>query len=161
VLPELLHRPGRRDLLSRSARLAGLLATLGLLPGIAAANPGWNAAAFNAKSMADALRALGAGAPAESRELSLIGPDIAEDGAVVPIVIAAALPGVQRLLLLLEKNPNTLAAMFEIGDAVEPSIATRVKMSESSTVFAVAMLADGRVLYAARRIEVVLGGCGG
>ncbi len=166
--PDHPHHAGRRELLSRSARLAGLLAMLGLLPAIApgmapciaAASPGWNDAAFGAKTMAEALRALGASAPTESRELSLIGPDIAENGAAVPLAASTALPGVQRLLLLVEKNPNILAAMFEFGDAVEPGIATRVKMNESSVVFAVAMLADGRVLYAARQIEVVLGGCG-
>jgi sulfur-oxidizing protein SoxY len=60
-----------------------------------------------------------------------------------------------------EKNPTMLSAIFELSDAVDANIATRVKMGQSSNVFAVAMMADGRVLYAAKEIKVTLGGCGG
>jgi sulfur-oxidizing protein SoxY len=153
----------RRQMLARSAQLASLLATLGLLPGGARAADaaGWNSAAFDAKSMADLMKALGASAPAESKDVTLTGPDIAENGAVVPVGASTALPGVKRILLLVEKNPSMLSAIFEPGDTVEANIATRVKMGQSSNVFAVVMLADGRVLYAAKEIKVTLGGCGG
>jgi sulfur-oxidizing protein SoxY len=93
--------------------------------------------------------------------VSITGPDIAENGAVVPVGCASALPGVKRLLLLVEKNPSALAAMFEVSDAVDANFNTRVKMGQSSNVFAVAMMADGRVLYAGKEIKVTLGGCGG
>jgi len=149
----------RRDVLTRSAAVAGIMASAGLLP--AAALAAWSQAAFEAKSMADAVKALGGAAPAESNDVTLTGPDIAENGAVVPLACACALPGVKRLLLLVEKNPNTLAALFDIGDAVEPNVATRVKMGQSSNVFAVAMMADGKVLFAQKEIKVTLGGCGG
>jgi sulfur-oxidizing protein SoxY len=149
----------RRRLLAHSAKLAGLLAAVGLLP--AAARAAWPTAAFDAKSMADAIKALGGAAPTESKDVTLTGPDIAENGAVVPLACGCALGGVKRLALLVEKNPNTLAAVFDVSDAIEPNFATRVKMGQSSNVFAVAMMADGKVLFAQKEIKVTLGGCGG
>jgi sulfur-oxidizing protein SoxY len=149
----------RRDMLARSATVAGLLATAGLLP--QAAQAAWAQAAFEAKTLADAVKALGGGAPAESKDVTITGPDIAENGAVVPVGCASALPGVKRLLLLVEKNPSALAAVFDVTDAVEANFSTRVKMGQSSNVIAVAMMADGKVLYAQKEIKVTLGGCGG
>lgn len=149
----------RRDMLATSARVAGLLAGAGLLP--AAAQAAWSQAAFDAKTMADASKALGGSAPAESKDVTITGPDIAENGAVVPVGCATTLAGAKRLLLLVEKNPNVLAAVFDVSDSVEPSFNTRVKMGQSSNVYAVAMMADGKVLYAGKEIKVTLGGCGG
>ncbi len=149
----------RRLMLERSAHVAGLLAAAGLLP--AAARAAWPQAAFEAKNLADAMKALGGSAPVESKDVTLPGPDIAENGAVVPVGWACTLPGVKRLALLVEKNPNALAAVFDVSDAVEPSVATRVKMGQSSPVLAVAMMADGKVLFAQKEIKVTLGGCGG
>jgi sulfur-oxidizing protein SoxY len=79
----------------------------------------------------------------------------------VPVGAASSLAGVKRLLLLVEKNPNMLAAMFDVTDAVEANISTRVKMGQSSNVFAVAITGDNKVLYAVKEIKVTLGGCGG
>ena len=149
----------RRDMLTRSASVAAALAGLGLLPQAALAN--WSQAAFEAKTMAELMKALGNSGPAESKDVTITGPDIAENGAVVPVGAATTLPNVKRLLLLVEKNPNMLAAMFDVTDAVEPSISTRVKMGQSSNVFAVAITGDNKVLYAAKEIKVTLGGCGG
>ncbi len=152
----------RRQLLSRSAQLAGMLAALGLLPGFAQAQAsGYNTAAFDAKTMAEAMKALGASAPTESKDVTITAPDIAENGAVVPVGAATALPGVKRLLLLVEKNPAVLSAAFEVSDAVDANISTRVKMGQSSNVYAIAVMADGRLLYAAKEVKVTLGGCGG
>jgi sulfur-oxidizing protein SoxY len=154
----------RRQILSRSAQVAGMLATLGFVPGLALAQTqasGYNAAAFDAKTMAELMKALGAGTPTESKDITLTGPDIAENGAVVPIGASTSLAGVKRMLLLVEKNPSMLSADFAVNDAVEASFATRVKMGQSSNVFAVALMADGKVLYAAKEIKVTLGGCGG
>ena len=152
----------RRDLLSHSARVATLLAAAGLLPSLAAAQAAnYNTAAFDAKNMADLMKALGSGTPTESKEVTLTGPDIAENGAVVPIGASTSLPGVKRMLLLVEKNPSMLAAMFDVTDAVEPNFSTRVKMGQSSNVYAVAMMNDGKVLYAQKEVKVTLGGCGG
>jgi len=149
----------RREMLAHSATVAGLLATAGLLPQSALA--AWPQAAFDAKTLADAVKALGGGAPAESKDITLTGPDIAENGAVVPVGCASALPGVKKMLLLVEKNPSVLAAVFNVTDAVEANFNTRVKMGQSSNVYAVAMMGDGKVLFAQKEIKVTLGGCGG
>jgi sulfur-oxidizing protein SoxY len=149
-------------MLSRSAQVAGMLAALGMFPGLVHAQAeAYNTAAFDAKNMADLMKALGGGAPVESKDVTITGPDIAENGAVVPVGASTALPGVKRMLLLVEKNPSMLSAMFDVTDAVEPNFSTRVKMGQSSSVFAVAMMADGKVLYAAKEVKVTLGGCGG
>ena len=152
----------RRDMLSNSARVASMLAALGLLPAAAHAQAaGYNMAAFDAKAMPDVMKALGAGAPTESKDVTVTGPDIAENGAVVPVGASTALPGVKRMLLLVEKNPAMLSAVFDVSEAVDANFLTRVKMGQSSNVFAVALMADGKVLYAAKEIKVTLGGCGG
>jgi sulfur-oxidizing protein SoxY len=152
----------RREILSHSAAVAAMLAAVGMLPSMARAQAdSYNSAAFEAKNMADLMKALGAGAPAESKDVTVTGPDIAENGAVVPVGASTTLPGVKRMLMLVEKNPSMLAAMFDVTDAVEPNIATRVKMGQSSSVYAVAMMNDGKVLFAQKEIKVTLGGCGG
>ncbi|MEY2688518.1 MAG: hypothetical protein RL375_2716 [Pseudomonadota bacterium] len=149
----------RREMLARSAGVAGLLAGLGLLPQVAQA--AWSQAAFDAKTMAEAMKALGSAAPVESKDVTLTGPDIAENGAVVPVGVSSSLPGVKRLLVLVEKNPSILTAAFDVTDAVDANFSTRVKMGQSSNVYAVAIMADGKALFAAKEIKVTLGGCGG
>ena len=149
----------RREILKRSAAVAGLMGSLGLLP--QAAQAAWQAQAFEAKTMADLAKALGVSTPVESKDVSITGPDIAENGAVVPVGCASTLPGVKRLLILVEKNPSMLCAMFDVTDAVEANFSTRVKMGQSSQVMAVAVMGDGKVLFAQKEIKVTLGGCGG
>jgi sulfur-oxidizing protein SoxY len=149
----------RRDMLSHSAKVAALLATTGLLPRIAHAD--YNTAAFEAKTLADLVKMLGGSAPAESKDVTITGPDIAENGAVVPVGVSTTLPGVKKLLVLVEKNPSVLSAMFDVSDAVDANFSTRVKMGQSSNVYAVAMMGDGKVLYAQKEVKVTLGGCGG
>ncbi|MGY0197265.1 thiosulfate oxidation carrier protein SoxY [Leptothrix sp. BB-4] len=149
----------RREMLGRSAAVAAMLGSLGLLPGTAQA--AWATTAFEAKNLADALKALGAGAPVESKEVTLQAPDIAENGAVVPLGCSTNLPGARRLLLLVEKNPAALCAVFDVSESIDASVNTRVKMSQTSNVYAVALMADGKVLYAAKEVKVTLGGCGG
>jgi sulfur-oxidizing protein SoxY len=149
----------RRDMLSGSLKVAALLATAGLLP--TAAQAAWAQAAFDAKSLAEVVKALGGSAPTESKDVAITGPDIAENGAVVPVAVSTTAAGAKRLLLLVEKNPSVLSGFFDVSDAVEASFATRVKMGQSSNVIAVAMMGDGRVLFAQKEIKVTLGGCGG
>ena len=149
----------RRELLSHSVKLAALLATTGLLPQMAHA--AYNSAAFEVKSMADLVKMLGGSAPTESKDVTITGPDIAENGAVVPVGVSTALPGVKRLLILVEKNPSVMSAMFEVSDAIDANFSTRVKMGQSSNVYAVAMMDDGKVLFAQKEVKVTLGGCGG
>ena len=149
----------RREMLKRSAGVASLLAGLGLLPTTAQA--AWSALAFEAKSLAEVIKALGLSAPTESKDVSLHGPDIAENGTVVPVSCSTILPGARRLMILVEKNPSALCAVFDVTDAVEAAFSTRVKMGQSSQVLAVAVMGDGKVLFSQKEIKVTLGGCGG
>lgn len=111
--------------------------------------------------MANALKAWGREMPIESKEVTLTAPDIAENGAVVPMGAACLLPHVKQLMLLVEKNPSTLVAVFNITDDIEPIISTRAKMGQSSDVYAVAVMADGKTYFAKKEVKVTLGGCGG
>lgn len=147
----------RRDALKQGAALAGLLAAAGY-PQYALA---FNKNAFDAKSVQDAVKAAGGGALAESKDVSLTAPDIAENGAVVPLGVSSALSGVKDLLILVEKNPNVLVALFHVNDAIEANFMTRSKMGQSSDVYAVAIMADGRALFSKKEVKVTLGGCGG
>ncbi len=149
----------RREMIGRSAALVAALAAAGLLP--AHAQAVWNKAAFDAKSVDEVLKALGAANPVESAEVKLTAPDIAENGAVVPLAVSTTLPNVKQIVFLIEKNPTTMAGSFQFTDAVETSVSTRVKMAQTSNVYAVAMLGDGRTLFAKKEVKVTLGGCGG
>ncbi|MEY4711597.1 MAG: hypothetical protein RIS88_1047 [Pseudomonadota bacterium] len=149
----------RREMLQHSAVVAGLLASTGLFPQFAHA--AFNKNAFDAKTVAEAVKAYGGGAITESKDVTVTGPDIAENGAVVPLGASTALAGVKHLLILVEKNPSVLVAMFNVTDAIDANIATRSKMGQSSDVYAVAIMNDGRALFAKKEVKVTLGGCGG
>jgi len=149
----------RREMLRQTAALAGLLASTGLFPQFAHA--AFNKSAFDAKNVPDAVKAYGSGSLAESKDVTVTGPDIAENGAVVPLGAATTLAGVKHLLILVEKNPSPLVAMFNVTDGMDASVATRAKMGQSSDVYAVAVMNDGRALFAKKEVKVTLGGCGG
>ena len=141
------------------AALLSVLAAAGIIkPGVALAD--WNKAAFEAKSMADTLKALGATTPADSKDVQMTAPDIAENGAVVPIGVATTLPNVTMVAIMIEKNPSTLAATFTLPAGTEPNIQTRVKMGQTSNVFAV-VKSDGKFFMTSKEIKVTMGGCGG
>ena len=154
----------RRDVLKKGSgvSLLTLLTAAGwLAPGEASAQAAWNAAAFDTKSLDDTMTALGGGAPTQSKDISFVQtPDIAENGAVVPIGIASAIPKTTAIAILIEKNPNMLVAVFEIPPGTEPAVSTRVKMGQSSNVYAL-VKADGKYYTAVKEIKVTLGGCGG
>lgn len=150
--------PTRRETLKQSWVVASLLAGTGLFPGqIWAA---YNARAFEAKGVDATLKLLASSLPTESKDVALQAPDLAENGAQVALTASTSLPGVKRLLLLVEKNPAALVALFEVGADIEAKFMLRVKMNESSAVYAVAILNDGRALYARKDIQVTMGGCG-
>ena len=132
-----------------------------LQPRTALAADAWNAAAFDTKSMADTMKALGGGIPVQSKDITFFQtPDIAENGAVVPIGVTSAIPKTESIAILIEKNPNMLAAIFDIPPRTEPSVSTRVKMGQSSNIFAL-VKADGKYYVASKEVKVTLGGCGG
>lgn len=141
------------------AALLGMLAAAGIItPGMALAD--WNKAAFDAKSMADTLKALGAASPADSKDVQVTGPDIAENGAVVPVGVASSLPNISMVAILIEKNPNALAATFALPEGTEANVQTRVKMGQTSNIYAL-VKSDGKFFMATKEIKVTLGGCGG
>ena len=151
----------RRNVLKSGsgAALLGMLAAAGLItPGMALAD--WNKAAFDAKSMADTLKALGAATPADSKDVQVTGPDIAENGAVVPVGVSSTLPNITMVAILIEKNPNALAASFTLPEGTEANVQTRVKMGQTSNVYAL-VKSDGKFFMATKEIKVTLGGCGG
>ena len=141
----------------KTLKLLAALAAAGVAP---AAWAQWNQSAFDMKSVADAMRALGAQSPAASDAIAIKAPDIAENGAVVPVAVESRLPNTESITLLIEKNPQPLAASFGIPAGTEPSVSTRVKMGQSSDVYAL-VKADGKFYVAKKEIKITLGGCGG
>jgi sulfur-oxidizing protein SoxY len=153
----------RRNVLKAGggAALMTLLAAAGWLTPETAAAQAWNKNAFEAKTMDETMKAFGGGAPAQSKDIAFVStPDIAENGAVVPIGVSSSIPKTESIAILVEKNPNMLAASFDIPAGTDPSVSTRVKMGQSSNVYAL-VKADGKYYVASKEIKVTLGGCGG
>lgn len=150
----------RRDFMKLTG-VFGLLAAAGLLSTreAFAQQQAWNKAAFETKSMADTYKILG-GTPAESADIAITAPDIAENGAVVPVGVTSKIPNTQAVYILVEKNPNMLAAGFNIPQGTEANVATRIKMGQTSNVYAVVKAAD-KYYVASKEVKVTLGGCGG
>ncbi len=121
----------------------------------------WNKGAFETKSLNDTVKALGGMSAAESKDISFVNvPDIAENGAVVPVGAQSKIPKTEMIAILVEKNPNSLAAMFTLPEGTEAIVSTRVKMGQTSNIHAV-VKADGKFYFATKEIKVTLGGCGG
>lgn len=151
----------RREFVKLSATLGALVA-IGLLTEkeAAAQQAAWNKAAFETKNLNDTVKALGGSAAAESKDIVITVPDIAENGAVVPVAVTSKVPGTQNIYILVEKNPNTLAAGFMIPQGTEPNVSTRIKMGQTSNVMAV-VKANNQFFVASKEVKVTLGGCGG
>jgi sulfur-oxidizing protein SoxY len=149
-------------------RATGLAGVLGLMVGAgllsardaAAQQAAWNKAAFEAKSVADTVKALGAASTTPSGDITITAPDIAENGAVVPVTVTSRIPNTQRIYVLVEKNPNALAAGFTLPEGTDSSVATRIKLAQTSDVHAVVKAGD-QFFVATKEIKVTLGGCGG
>jgi sulfur-oxidizing protein SoxY len=153
--------PSRRTALKTGtlATAYALAAAAGLIPGISQAQ--WNDKAFEMKNLKEAAAALGGTSYAETKEVNWGStPEIAENGAVVPVSITSNLPKTESIAILVEKNPNALSAAFTIPAGTDPTVSTRVKMGQTSNVFAL-VKADGKFFVATREIKVTLGGCGG
>ena len=125
-----------------------------------AALAAWNKEAFGAKTAADALKSLGAGSAAPSKDIVIDAPQIAENGAVVPVEIQSNIPGTTALTVLIEKNPFPLASRFTFMEGALPFVKLNVKMGETSDVRVIAQ-AGGRYYTATKEIKVTIGGCGG
>lgn len=152
----------RRKLLRR-AGTAGTLAMAfasGLLRPDQVFAAGWNKDAFGSKSAQDALKSLGAASIADSKDIVIDAPQIAENGAVVPIEVSSNLPNTQSIAVLIEKNPFPLAAKFDFHEGAVPFVKVNVKMGESSNVRVLAV-AGGKYFTAVKEVKVTIGGCGG
>ena len=139
---------------------AVLLLTSGLLLPLRAVAASWNKAAFLSKTPADALKGIGAANAAETKDLLIEAPQIAENGGVVPIEITSNVPGTRSISVLIEKNPFPLAGHFEFKEGAVPFVKVNVKIGESSNVRVVAE-AGGKFYVAVKEIKVTIGGCGG
>ncbi len=121
----------------------------------------WPQGAFEAKSVGDALNGLFGGDLTEpSSDIQIKAPDIAENGAVVPVSISAGMAGVEAISLVVEKNGTPLAATFNLTSNARPDVSTRIKMSQTSNVIAV-VKAGGKMYSARKEVKVTIGGCGG
>ena len=151
---------GRRAAIKTGGSFAVIAAAVsaGVLPLSAFAQ--YNKGAFDAKSLNDVIKALGGAGVEKSTDIAITAPDIAENGAVVPIAVASKIANTQSIAILVEKNPSALTAQFNILPGTEANVGTRVKMGQSSNVHAV-VKAGGKFYVATKEVKVTLGGCGG
>eukprot|EP01036_Dinobryon_divergens_P037322 gene37322-48806_t len=147
----------RRVALKTTGAFATLV-SLGLITQ-SQAHAAMDRAGFDIKTMADAVKALG-GTAASSDQVTVVAPDIAENGAVVPVGATSKIPNTTEIYLIVEKNPTPMAAGFKIPAGTAADVQTRLKMGQSSNVFAV-VKADGKLFSAFKETKVTLGGCGG
>lgn len=133
----------------------GALIACGLVP---AAHAG-ERALFGADSLEAVLTALGARAYSQGGMIEIEVPDVAEDGRIVPVGVSSAVPGTEQVVLVVEKNPYIVAASMRFGEGVRPALQTRLKMRESSRIYAIVRAADG-FHVAHRDVKVIAGGCG-
>ena len=152
-------RKTRRDFIKLSGVYAAMAAA-GLLSAEEAFAQQARNKAFEAKSLEETVKLLGGTTAVQSGEISITAPDIAENGAVVPIAVTSKIPNTQNIYILVDKNLNSLSAGFGIPPGTEPNVATRVKMAQTSNVHAV-VKADNKFYVATKEVKVTLGGCGG
>jgi sulfur-oxidizing protein SoxY len=131
-----------------------------LSPAFAAANDKYPEDAFKQKSDADAIKALYGRTAEPSDKVKLDAPEIAENGAVVPVTVTSSLADVTSISILVAENPNALAASYKIPAGTLPSVANRLKMAKTTNVIAI-VEAGGKLYSTAKEVKVTVGGCGG
>ena len=152
----------RRDVLKAGggAAVYSALASMGFF----AANPAlantYKKDWFETRSIADTLKVMGVGSPVNSADVVITSPDIAENGAVVPVGVASKVAKTEMIAVMVEKNPAMMAGFYEFTPNAEADISMRVKMGQSSDVYAL-VKADGKFFVAKKEVKVTLGGCGG
>src|ERR1700721_1405790 len=156
--------PATRRLILQGAGVVALVGLgnigFGLAPALAAANDKYPEDAFKAKSAADAIKALYGKTAEPSDKVKLDAPEIAENGAVVPISVTTDLADVTSISFLVTDNPNALAASYRIPAGTVPSVANRLKMAKTSNVIAI-VEAGGKLYSHIKKVKVTVGGCGG
>lgn len=154
--------------LKRRLLLKGSVATstIGIAIGAGLLSPttalaAWPKEAFAAKDIPGALNALlGADNAEESDAIKIKAPDIAENGAVVPVTVSTTLTGAESIAIIAANNPVPLIANFDLKEGAEGFVSSRIKMGKSGDVIAV-VKADGKLYKAAKEVKVTIGGCGG
>ena len=159
------HRlPATRRLILQGAASVALVGLgnlpFGLAPALAAANDKYPEDAFKAKSDTDAITSLYGKTAEPSDKVKLDAPEIAENGAVVPISVSSSLADVTSISILVADNPNALAASYKIPAGTLPSVANRLKMAKTTNVIAI-VEAGGKLYSATKEVKVTVGGCGG
>lgn len=151
----------RRSFLKLTGGMSAVaaVASAGLLRTGPAWSAPWNKSAFQSKAVADTLKNLGASELIESKDITITAPDIAENGAIVPVAVTSRIPNTQSIAIIAEKNPFPLAASFDIMGGGEGYVSTRLKMGQTSDVRAV-VKAGGKFYTAAKEVKVTVGGCG-
>lgn len=133
---------------------AGLLTPQALLAA-------WNETAFRSKEVPAAVKAyLGGEAMEESAAIQVKAPDIAENGAVVPITVETDMPNVTSIAIIASGNENPLIAGFQLGKGAVGFVSTRIKMAKTADVIAVVKAGD-KLYSATKNVKVTVGGCGG
>ena len=151
----------RRSFLKLTGSI-GALATVGaagLLRSVETWAATWNKSGFESKAVTDVLNSLGATGASESKEIVITAPEIAENGAVVPVAVFSKIPNTQQISIVAEKNPFPLAATFDVAGGGEGYVSTRLKMGQTSDVWAV-VKAGGRYYVAKKEVKITVGGCG-
>lgn len=153
----------RREVLKAGggAAVVAALTTMGFVPSTSALAAAWNEQAFKTKSIAETLKALGVDAPADAGDkVTIVSPEIAENGSVVPVSVESSLPNVSMVAVMVEKNPAALAGMYNLTPDAGGFVRLNVKMGQSSDVYAL-VKSDNKFFLAKKEVKVTLGGCGG
>jgi len=150
----------RREVLKLSTLFALAVSAGIMTPRQVFAAQKWNESAFEAHTLEEAIKALGGGAIEESDKIILQAPDIAENGAVVPVSVSSELADTTEIAILVPDNPSALTAYFEVPEGTLPEVATRIKMGETSDVYGVVKAGD-KYYMTHKEVKVTLGGCGG
>lgn len=119
----------------------------------------WNRPAFESQSVTGAMQGLGIDQGGPTRDIVLIAPDIAENGAIVQIEVESRIPNTEAIAVLVEKNPTPLIANFMFSNGADPYVITRIKMAEASEL-KVIVKAGSQYFSVSKKVEVALGGCG-
>ena len=148
-----------RRIFLRAAGGLALALSAGLLVPLRALAGAWNQPGFDAKTLADALKSIGATNAVNSPDILVKAPEIAENGAIVPIEVVSRIPDTRFIAILAEKNPFPLIGTFDLRDGAEGFVSTRVKLGQTSLVRVIVKTND-TVYSAAREVKVTIGGCG-
>ena len=154
------HSLTRRLFLQGAGSVALIGLGFGVTPAFAAANDKYPEDAFKQKTDVDAIKALYGKTAEASDKVKLDAPEIAENGAVVPIAVATTLTSVTSISFFVSENPNALAASYLIPEGTTPAVANRLKMAKTCNVIAI-VESGGKLYSATKEVKVTVGGCGG